>query len=104
MNPAIDPCEDFSAYTCKPQWLRSKKKLKRGRRMMLTGVSWMDNVLYVGGGFWEREEIPADKESIGYFRIVADQNNVRCFIFFMFIYYEGNLRLQLIDKKKKKKS
>lgn len=31
----------------------------------------------VGGGFWEREEIPADKESIGYFRIVADQNNVR---------------------------
>lgn len=32
---------------------------------------------YLGGGFWEREEIPADKESIGYFRIVADQNNVR---------------------------
>ncbi|KAG0289671.1 hypothetical protein BGZ96_006828, partial [Linnemannia gamsii] len=43
MDPTIDPCEDFSAYTC--------------------------------GGFWEREEIPADKESIGYFRIVADQNN-----------------------------
>ncbi|KAF9308957.1 hypothetical protein BGZ91_007596, partial [Linnemannia elongata] len=43
MNPTVDPCEDFSAYTC--------------------------------GGFWEREEIPADKESIGYFRIVADQNN-----------------------------
>ncbi|KAF8938725.1 hypothetical protein BGZ47_008458 [Haplosporangium gracile] len=43
MNPAIDPCDDFSAYTC--------------------------------GGFWEREEIPADKESIGYFSIVADQNN-----------------------------
>ncbi|KAF9128840.1 hypothetical protein BGW39_004691 [Mortierella sp. 14UC] len=44
MNPAIDPCEDFSAYAC--------------------------------GGFWEREEIPADKESIGYFPIVADQNNL----------------------------
>ncbi|KAG0377644.1 hypothetical protein BGX24_005713 [Mortierella sp. AD032] len=43
MNTAINPCEDFSAYTC--------------------------------GGFWEREEIPADKESIGYFRIVAEQNN-----------------------------
>lgn len=44
--------------------------------MILTGVSLMDIFRYAGGGFWEHEEIPADKESIGYFRIVADQNNV----------------------------
>ncbi|KAI1321652.1 hypothetical protein EDD11_003132 [Mortierella claussenii] len=43
MNPQVDPCQDFSAYTC--------------------------------GGFYEREEIPADQESIGYFRIVHDQNS-----------------------------
>ncbi|KAG0006918.1 hypothetical protein BGZ65_001758 [Modicella reniformis] len=30
---------------------------------------------YACGGFWEREEIPADQDSIGYFRIVRDQNN-----------------------------
>ncbi|KAF8926832.1 hypothetical protein BGZ58_010890 [Dissophora ornata] len=43
IDPQVDPCEDFSAYTC--------------------------------GGFFAREEIPADQESIGYFRILRDENN-----------------------------
>ncbi|KAF9186124.1 hypothetical protein BGZ51_002249 [Haplosporangium sp. Z 767] len=30
---------------------------------------------YACGGFIEREEIPADQESIGYFHIIRDQNN-----------------------------
>ncbi|KAG0218875.1 hypothetical protein BGX33_005616 [Mortierella sp. NVP41] len=64
INPSIDPCEDFSAYTC--------------------------------GGFWEREEIPADKESIGYFRIVADQNNR---VIRSIVSPESNPDLEVLDDK-----
>ncbi|KAG0331139.1 hypothetical protein BG004_001802 [Podila humilis] len=39
----VDPCEDFSTYTC--------------------------------GGFQERESIPADEESTGYFKIVRRKND-----------------------------
>ncbi|KAF9945546.1 hypothetical protein BGZ72_001246, partial [Mortierella alpina] len=43
MKKDLDPCEDFSEYTC--------------------------------GGFLERAEIPPDKESLGYFHIVKEQND-----------------------------
>ncbi|KAF9933943.1 hypothetical protein FBU30_003887 [Linnemannia zychae] len=62
MDPYVDPCEDFSAYTC--------------------------------GGFWQREEIPADKESTGYFRIVSEENNR---IIKSIVSPESNPNLEKID-------